>query len=353
MLQPPITMADSARNVEGPTRTSADANQVVRALSTFLIILLAFDGSRAIAKLPGMIPQKEFKIINKANDKDLFNVEAYVGHKEMTFRFDSDVINTGSYTDNSGNDQPRTGSARLSIDFDYTDSKNHTLTAFMNPNNKTDTDHLSGFCLDYGTHIYGIEVAIVVIFMVVVFAVLTVQVIMALNDKYQSGRTLAYPYSGMVMQVMVFLCILYVALKLARLSMEIETFGAVDQCLFKTFEHRGGDLLQNYFDPTSFKGASFSTGRFQDTIIIETTKPNYTMLSHVIWLDITHIVVVLFLCWKHLNILYPALYQFATGAMLRCCGAMDKDEVKGHMGASHVEMGTMMQSAMLETLITN
>lgn len=342
-------MADN----EGPTRTSADANQVVRALSTFLIILLAFDGSRAIAKLPGMIPQKEFKIINKDDSKDLFNVEAYVGHKEMTFRFDSDVLDTESYTDSSGNAQPRNSSARLSIDFDYTASKNRTLSAFMDKNNATDTDHLSGFCLDYGTHIYRIEVTMVFIFMIIVFAVLTVQVMMALNDKYQSGKTVAYPYSGMVMQFMVLLCITYVALKLARLSMEIETFGAVDQCLFKAFEHRGGDLLQNYFDPTSFNGASVQAGqRFQDTIIIETTKPNYTMLSHVIWLDITHIVVVLFLCLKQLNILYPALYQSIPGGMLRCCGAMDKGDVKGHMGASHVEMGTVMQSAMLETLIT-
>lgn len=327
-------MADSEYK-KRPTSTSASVDAVLRGIVIFLVVALACDGVRHLGKIPGQIPAQDFKI-EKADKTEIFTVQSFIGHASFFFRLPSDVIDVG------GN---KISATHADIGIDYDSPKEHIHASFRDNTDATDKYELVGHCLKYGKQIFGIEVALAVIFMVcTVCTLFAVAYIEYKNRKNVSPE--AYPMIGWMLMFVAQLLILYVILKAARIGMETETFANTHVCFNKAFEERGKLLIDNFFDIDHLKQATDL--KATDTTIRIASR-NWDSMKTFALVDGIH--VLFLLVFLYLEMFHEMLYSATPEMVLRLFKKLGPKETKGPMGSTHADFTMTMQNEALETLM--
>tara|TARA_B100000963_G_scaffold250854_1_gene219791 strand:+ start:2194 stop:3192 length:999 start_codon:yes stop_codon:yes gene_type:complete len=323
-----------------------DGLKVLRSMIVLLLLVMFFDGLRAVAKIPGGIaPQREFEVKPKntnlnaeAKDELAFKVVSYVGHNAITFRVPAKQFDL---------DHGRTGASHIDISLDYNSPLNHSINSFLERGNATDTFSFSGDCHDIAKPLYHMEVTMVgFYFFSAAMTVLFLAYILYQQEmRKKQGVEVFHTFTGFLIKLSVLLIAVYVLLKIPRISMEAVTFGPKDKCFNEAFETRGMYLMDNYLNMeklnSEFEYTNQGNQKIGEKMTITSSKPAYTMINHAVTMDSLFLgFFVLFALTKTFNPIGSLLYYTFADPMQKIPIQID-----------YTSAEKSAQSAMLESLI--
>ena len=320
-------------------KTMFSDNRMISATMLFLGLAVAFDGVRLIGKVPDGVKYRQYQLVDSSqtnNAVDVVRFSSYLGLRSVTFMMDKSEDK--ELIANSDANSPVYAAAFPEVTVmlkDGPDGKRGFLRAFNNPaeanvDNYQAITTISDRCLNALRAGFYCEC---ISFGAIGLATLSILAYLVQLNRGKSPTALYFK--------LILLCfVVYLAAKITRILFEqIHLTGGEGgysdinkNCLDNGFRDGGVQLIDNFMNLDRIRALS-SNNPAKGDLSFRHEGLAYDSMIHFLWIDLTHIVLVVFLAWKY------SAFKELLGAL-----TMGDVQITGHISSERMMMMNAMEN---------